>query len=137
MCIRDRYNTFPIVSCLNAFTASPMSTGYIGQTWSGTTYTPILYGGEQARRLFEESFLEYASYPDAMSDQNYYFLSDAKDDNPNHSWTLYQTMWTKTVAAQPMQQEVNRFQSFIWPHRAFKEAPDYYKTCLLYTSRCV
>ena len=89
-----------------------MWTGDIGQTWSGTTYTPIPYGGEQVRRLFEESFLEYATYPDAMEGQNYYSLSDTKDDNPDHTWELYETMWTKTLAAQLMQQEVNRFQSF-------------------------
>ena len=125
------YNTFPIVSCLNTFTNSPYIDGYIGQTWSGTTYTEIPYGGSQARRLFEESFIEYASYPDAMINQNYYSLSDAKDDNPDHTWEFYQTMWTKTVAAQLMQQQVNRFQSFIWPDRAFEVAPDYYKTIQL------
>ena len=125
------YNTFPIVSCLNTFTNSPYIDGYIGQTWSGTTYTPIPYGGEQVRRLFEESFIEYASYPDAMVNQNYYSLSDTKDDNPDHTWEFYQTMWSKTLAAQLMQQEVNRFQSFIWPHRAFEVCPDYYKTIQL------
>lgn len=125
------YNTFPIISCLNTFTDSPYIDGYIGQTWSGTTYTPIPYGGRQERRLFEESFLEYASYPDAMTHQNYYSLSDTKDDNPDHTWPFYKTMWSKTVAAQLMQQEVNRFQSFIWPHRAFEGAPDYYKTIQL------
>lgn len=131
------YNTFPIVSGLNAYTDLPYIDGYIGQTWSGTAYTSIPYGGERQSRLFEESFLEYASYPDAMSGQNYYSLSDAKDDNPNHTWDFYKTMWTKTVTAQLMQQEVNRFQSFIWPSRAFEVAPDDYKTVQLSVFRAI
>ena len=125
------YDHHQIVSCINTLTQSGIIDGLIGQTWSDCIYgAGSAYGGGYPRRLFERAWIEYASYADSMQQgQELFTLSDPKADNEELDWDTYESLWKLTVTTQLLMPELNRFQSYIWPHRAFSsDVPSAYKT---------
>ena len=125
------YDHHQIVSCINTLTQSGLVDGLIGQTWSDCIYgAGSAYGGGYPRRLFERAWIEYASYADSMQEgQQLFTLSDPKADNESLDWDTYESLWKLTVTTQLLMPELNRFQSYIWPHRAFSsDVPSEYKT---------
>lgn len=126
------YTHWNIISAVNAFTSSEYVDGIIGQTWSDTVNSAVMYGGTSQVRLFEAAFSEYATYADSMQEgQTVYTLTDAKADNPDLTWEDYRNMWEKTLVAELMQQDIHNFQECVWPSRGFTVAPDDYKTVQL------
>ncbi len=125
------YDHHQIVSCINTFTQSGLVDGLIGQTWSDCIYgSGSAYGGGYPRRLFERAWVEYATYADSMKEgQHLFTLSDPKADNASLSWDTYESLWQLSVVTQLLMPELHRFQSYIWPHRAFSaDVPKAYKT---------
>ena len=125
------YDHHQIVSCINTFTQSGLVDGLIGQTWSDCIYgAGSAYGGGYPRRLFERAWVEYATYADSMKEgQHLFTLSDPKADNESLSWDTYESLWQLSVVTQLLMPELHRFQSYIWPHRAFSaDVPAQYKT---------
>ncbi len=125
------YDHHQIVSILSSLTSLNIVDGVIGQTWSDCIYgAGSAYGGDYPRRLFERAWIEYASYSDTMEEgQELFTLSDAKADNSGWGWDVYEKVWKLSVATQLLIPELNQFQSYIWPHRAFSaDTPDAYRT---------
>ena len=61
--------------------------------------------------------------------QQLFTLSDPKADNPDLTWDTYESLWKLSVVTQLLMPELHRFQSYIWPHRAFSsDVPGDYKT---------
>ena len=129
----NSYNAIGMVAGTSHYTAIDSVDGIIGQTWSDTAVNPIAYAGGKERRVFESSFVGYASYVDTLTgDQTLYTLADPFSDAGNESWDFYRDVYKQTVVSQLLQQDIQRFQETIWQNRSFSsDVPVDYRTSQL------
>ena len=127
------YNRNEMIPGLNQYASLKEVDGIIGQTWSNTIAVPIPYGGAMQTRLFESAYLGYASFADAVrEDQLLYTLSDPYADFGSSDWEYYESTWRKAVTAQLLLPQVHRFQESIWLDRSFSsDTPGTYRTVQL------
>ncbi len=95
--------------------------GYIAQVWTGTARTANVYQGLLKQRTFETAFLEYGAMMNIVraSKGTVWFLNDPIEDNPNHTWSDYQTNWESTLTASLLWPQVWRYEVMPWPNRIF------------------
>ncbi|MEW6235647.1 MAG: hypothetical protein AB1656_09695 [Candidatus Omnitrophota bacterium] len=115
------YSAWNIVSPESSLSDLPGMDGYIGQVWTGTARSPIIYRGVQKERTFENAFLEYASMVamTAPTGRRVYFLTDPIEDNPNHTWEDYRRNYEATFTAQLLQPSIADYEVMPWPSRIF------------------
>ena len=71
------YNSIGIIAGVSHYGALEGMDGMIGQTWSNTVAVPVNYNGQSVTRRFESGYIGYASYVDAVGeDQMLFTLSD-------------------------------------------------------------
>ncbi len=115
------YSAWEIVSPESSLADLAGMDGYIGQVWTGTARTPVIYEGIEKERTFENAFLEYGSMV-AMTKpagRRVYFLTDPIEDNPNHTWEDYKNNYEATFTAQLMYPSVSHYEVMPWPSRIF------------------
>lgn len=129
----NSYNLIGMVAGTGHYTELDGIDGVIGQTWSDTAVNPIPYAGDDVMRVFESSFVGYASYVDTLTgDQTLYTLADPFSDAGTESWDFYRDVYKQTVVSQLLQQDIQRFQETIWQNRSFSsDVPADYRTAQL------
>jgi len=120
------YDNYGITAGIDHY--APLVDGIIGQTWSDTARMKLKYNGSEKTDVYAYAALEYSSYIDTVEGIDFYALADSKADNPDLTWTDYETLYRQTVTAQLMQPEINRFEVLPWPDRSFFAAPAAYQT---------
>ena len=129
----NSYNHIGMVAGTGHYTELDGIDGVIGQTWSDTAVNPIPYAGDDVMRVFESSFVGYASYVDTITgEQTLYTLADPFSDAGTESWDFYRDVYKQTVVSQLLQQDIQRFQETIWQNRSFSsDVPADYRTSQL------
>ncbi len=102
--------------------------GIIGQTWSNTSHMSFPYQGISRVDEFANSYIDYASYLDSVSDSLFYALADPMADGNAYTEEHLTYMYRQNVAAQLMFPEVQRFEILPWVNRAFANVSSDYKT---------
>ena len=124
------YNSIGIIAGVSHYGALEGMDGMIGQTWSNTVAVPMSYNGQSVTRRFEAGYIGYASYVDAVGDDQMLFtLSDPYADYASDSWEYYEDTYKKTLIAQLLQQDVFRYEETLWLDRSFTSSvPSDYRT---------
>ncbi|RJP32920.1 MAG: hypothetical protein C4527_05270 [Candidatus Omnitrophota bacterium] len=115
------YSAWQIVSPESSLSNLPGMDGYIGQVWTGTARTPVIYEGVEKERTFENAFLEYGSMRSMTrpTGRRVYFLTDPIEDNPDHTWEDYKKNYEATFTAQLMYPDIFHYEVMPWPSRIF------------------
>ena len=115
------YAHWRIVSPETKFVKLAECDGFIGQVWTGTARSPMLYNGIRKERTFENAYLEYSSLKNMVrhSGKCLWLLADPIEDNPHYDWDDYRDNYQKTLVASLLHQEVRAFEVMPWPHRVF------------------
>lgn len=95
--------------------------GLIGQVWTGTSRTPVVYRGARRERPFEAGLCEYAACAAIARDSRLMLwqLADPIEDNPNYCWDDYRMCWESDVVASLLNEDSTRFEIMPWPSRIF------------------
>lgn len=95
--------------------------GLIGQVWTGTSRTPVVYRGVRRERPFEAGLCEYAACSAIVRDSRLklWQLADPIEDNPNYCWDDYRVCWESDVVASLLNEDSTRFEIMPWPARIF------------------
>ena len=125
------YDHHQIVSCINTLTQSGIIDGLIGQTWSDCIYgAGSAYGGGYPAGCLSAPGSNTPPTPIRCSRGRSCLPSPIPKPTTRSSiGDTYESLWKLTVTTQLLMPELNRFQSYIWPHRAFSsDVPSAYKT---------
>lgn len=128
------YEHHSITSGFYTWAKIPTVDGIIGQTWLDTANTSMAYNGSSKVEHFLESLIEYAGYAEGFrADQHIFTLGDPASDDAAlaGNWSELQLRYQDTLAAQLMFSNIRRFQTLIWPSRAFGSATPSYQTVQL------
>jgi hypothetical protein len=95
--------------------------GLIGQVWTGTSRTPVVYRGMRRERPFEAGLCEYAACAaiSRNSRLKLWQLADPIEDNPNYCWDDYRMCWESDVVASLLNEDSTCFEIMPWPSRIF------------------
>ena len=124
------YASWKITAGLDTYMSLGVIDGVIGQTWSDTANSSVQYKGAGVRDPFLNSYVDYATYLDAVEGTAFYALSDPMADG-NYTEAECQVMYRQTLVASVLQPEINRFQMFPWPSRSFLNVSSEYRTAQL------
>lgn len=111
----------------------------IGQVWSDTIRTPILFRGENQPTPFATAFLEYASLAGLVrqSEKRLWFLMDPLSDQPTRPLSEHQSYYFASVVASVMFAEAQGYEVLPWPERIFRNVPPEYATTILSVTRAL
>lgn len=114
------YSIWNIVSPEASLASLPCVDGYIGQVWTGTSRSPIVYDGEYRSRIFENAYLEYGALKSMTepTGRKVYFLTDPIED-ASVDWEDYKRNYEATFAAELMFPTIDNFEIMPWPERIF------------------
>ncbi len=105
----------------------------IGQVWSDTVGTPLLYEGEYRAEPFATAYLEYAALAGLMrgAGKRLWFLCDPLSDTPARPLAEHQQFYFNTLVASLMFPEATGYEVLPWPERIFGNTPPDYATVIL------
>lgn len=126
------YHSWGISFPFDAFRTLPELQEVIGQVWTGTARSAVMYKGQMRERTFENGLLEYSSLVELYrgSGKRLWFLADPLEDNPSRTMEDYRSNYAHTLTASLMYPEVNAFELLPWPDRIYGRIPDEYATVL-------
>jgi len=115
------YSQWGIVSPMTSLLQLPEVDGLIGQVWTGTARSPVMYNGIKKERTFENAFLEYSSLKNMVrgTGKALWALADPIEDDPSYDWNDYKINYEKTVIASLLNPEITSFEIMPWPERVF------------------
>ncbi len=122
------YNAWSITAGLDSYMSLGVLDGFIGQTWSDTISTNVLYNGGTARYAFESAYLEYASYIASQYGTDFYALADPMADNQGFTEADCRKLYLESIAGMLMTPAIQRFEIMPWVTRAFTGVSSEYKT---------
>lgn len=111
--------------------------GVLGEVWSDTIRTPILYNGNPSVEPFLHSYLDRSYFRNLTFNKfRLYHLLDPKSDDPKFNWDTYRRWFEQDILAA----FITGGENFLvaWPERIFLtywppagETPDSYKTVFM------
>ncbi len=115
------YTHWHIVSPEGNLMLIPECDGIIGQVWTGSARTPMVFRGLRRQRTFESGLCEYASCAGLVrgSGKKVWENGDPIEDNPHYSWDDYRVNWECTLAASMLVPENENWEIMPWPGRIF------------------
>ena len=122
------YNAWSITSGLDSYMSLGVLDGFIGQTWTDTILTHVLYNGKQQSMPYRSAYLEYASYLASQDGTDFYALADPMADNKSLSENDCRNAYLQTIAGMMMVPGIQRFEIMPWVSRAFAGVTNDYKT---------
>lgn len=125
------YNAWAITSGLDSYLSTGVLDGFIGQTWTDTIRTHVLYNGSAGEHPFESAYLEYASYLASQNGTDFYALADPMSDNSALSEADCRKYYLETLTGMLMNPAIQRFEVLPWITRAFSGVSNTYKTIQL------
>lgn len=126
------YHSWGISFPFDDFRMMPELQEVIGQVWTGTARSPVMYRGQLRERTFENALLEYSSLVELYreSGKRLWFLADPLEDSPDRTMEDYRTNYSHTLVASLLFTEVNAYELLPWPNRIFGRIPPEYATAL-------
>jgi len=124
------YAMWGIIFPHNRTLKSGLVDAFLGQVWTGTSRSPVPYGGNWAERTFENAYLEYSSCYHLARDivKEIWFLMDPVEDNPNRTMQDYKENYEKTLIASLFTPEVAKYEVMPWPERIYGRVPKEFET---------
>ncbi len=115
------YSQWGIVSPMTSLVQMAGVDGIIGQVWTGTARSPVLYNGVKKERTFENAYLEYSSLKNMVrgTGKSLWVLADPIEDDPSYDWNDYKINYEKTVIASLLNPDITGFEIMPWPERVF------------------
>ena len=115
------YAHWHIVSPEGNLMSIPDCDGIIGQVWTGSARTPVVFRGLHRQRTFESAVCEYAGTVGLVrgSGRKVWQNGDPIEDNPHYCWDDYRVNWECTLAASMLVPENENWEIMPWPGRIF------------------